>query len=664
MPKLRLLVSTASGSAVRRTPWGDTRTPPQRLLLLPGQTEADVIDRLRGSEFGDPGLPLHDAESPGGGVPVGWADAVFDLALWRGRVDSLADDSGRGPELLAALRSRPDTLAGSAGSFSPTVVNGLLARAEAFPGHPGLSDQRQTGAAYPTEVRNLDPQWSHAAAVVDGVVARRRLIASLAADEAHDLDLLSREYPGVGQFLATEVGRALGMTDAKAGGLIDRAQTLARRLPETLHALGAGRISVDVADAVLAATAETTDGVAAAVEAAVVPKAGGRTYQQVYQSCAYRVARLDAEASRRRHEKAVSERHVRRRVLQDGMAELAVVSSAQDIVAIWQTLTAFAEHAKATGDGRDMGNRRVDALVELCIGALERFAGWNTAAPAAQPEPVGAPGARRIRPHRTRKRRAQVRVTMPLAALLGGDSPAWLEGHGWITAAQARQIAADAELTRLVCDPLTGVVIDAGHSVYRPPEALARKVRARDQTCVMPGCQRPADHCDIDHVMPSRPDPRTGRPTHGRTDGVNLGPECRHHHLCKDGMGWDLARHPDGSYTWTSPLGRTYTREPVDVLGDPEYAGGRPRADPPELDADVEHGRRDNPAVESRVDAVDALPVDENDNNTVNDDDAESDDRTWEEADWRAGIRRAQEIADTERQQPRPEPQSDEPPPF
>ena len=135
MPKLRLLVSTASGSAVRRTPWGDTRTPPQRLLLLPGQTEADVIDRLRGSEFGDPGLPLHDAESPGGGVPVGWADAVFDLALWRGRVDSLADDSGRGPELLAALRSRPDTLAGSAGSFSPTVVNGLLARAEAFPGH-------------------------------------------------------------------------------------------------------------------------------------------------------------------------------------------------------------------------------------------------------------------------------------------------------------------------------------------------------------------------------------------------------------------------------------------------------------------------------------------------------------------------------------------------
>src|SRR6478609_7677664 len=515
MPTLRLAVSTASGSAVRQAARGDCRTGPQRVLLLPGQTEADVIDRIRGTEFGEPGLPQHESGSPGGGAPVGWTDAVLDLALWRGRIKGLAIDPARAPELLAALRSRPDTLAGPAGSCSPTVVSGLLANAEAFPGHPGLSDQRQTGADYPTCVANLDSQWSHAAAVMDGLVARRRLMASLAADEARDLDLLSREYPGVDQFLATEVGRALGMTDSKAGRLIDRAQTLARRLPLTLHALGAGRISVDAADAVLAATAETTDGVVAAVEAAVIPTAVGRTYQQVHQSCAYRVARLDAEASRRRHEKAVSQRHVRRRVLEDGMAELAVISTAQDIAAIWQALTAFAEHAKARGDDRDVGNRRVDALVDLCIGALDRFAGWNAGrlpAPFGLPESSGAESDpetdslrsatsrgcacggcscdrprdnRRSRRNRTRRRRAQVRVTMPLSALLGGDAPAWLEGHGWIAGEQARQIAADAELTRLVCDPLTGLVVDAGRTVYRPPEVLAREVRARDQTCVM-----------------------------------------------------------------------------------------------------------------------------------------------------------------------------------
>src|SRR6185312_8278921 len=251
MPVLRLAVSTARGSAVPAAARGDCRTAPQRVLMLPGQTEADIVDRVMGNEFGNPGLPQHDSTSPGGGVPAGWADAVFDLASWRGRVVSLADDPARAPELLATLRSRPDTLAGPVGSYSPTVVNGLLARAEAFPGHPGLSDLRQTGADYPTQVANLDPQWSHAAAVMDGVVARRRLMASLAADEARDLDLLSREYPGVEQFLSTEVGRALAMTDAKAGHIVDRAQTLARRLPVTLRALSVGRISVDAADAVL-----------------------------------------------------------------------------------------------------------------------------------------------------------------------------------------------------------------------------------------------------------------------------------------------------------------------------------------------------------------------------------------------------------------------------
>ena len=715
MPVLRLAVSTACGSGVRTAAWGDCRTAPQRVLLLPGQTEGDVVDRLMSTEFGDPGLPQHDCTSPGGGVPVGWADAAFDLAAWRGRVTGLADDPGRAPELLAALRSRPDALAGPAGSYSPTVVNGLLARAEALPGHAGPSDQRQTGADYPTAAPNLGAEWSHAAAVVDGVVARRRLMASLAADEARDLDLLSREYPGVDQFLATEVGRALGMTDARADRLIDRAQTLVRRLPATLHALGTGRISIDVADAVLAATVETTDGVAAAVEAAVVPKATGRTYQQVYQSCAYRVMRLDAEASRRRHEKAVSQRHVRRRVLEDGMAELAVISTAQDIAAIWQALTAFAEHAKARGDDRDVGNRRVDALVDLCIGALDRFAGWDA---GRLPAPFGLPESsvaesgsetdslrsatargcacggcscdrpmdnRRSRRNRTRRRRAQVRVTMPLSALLGGDAPAWLEGHGWISGEQARQIAADAELTRLVCDPLTGLVVDAGRTVYRPPEALARKVRARDQTCVMPGCPRPADLCDLDHVVPAKPHPRTGKPTEGPTDQDNLGPGCRHHHLCKDGMGWDVVRHPDGSYTWTSPLGRDYVREPVDLLGDPEYARGGPGADhraaasgTDGLDHEVEDGdvgsvdladedigNVGNAEDVGRADqADDSAGIGTANVGTANVDTAEDDERAWEEADWRAGIRRAHEIAEFERLRSQPKPPSDEPPPF
>lgn len=79
----------------------------------------------------------------------------------------------------------------------------------------------------------------------------------------------------------------------------------------------------------------------------------------------------------------------------------------------------------------------------------------------------------------------------------------------------------------------------------------------------MPGCSQPADRCDIDHVIPARPDPVTDLPTLGPTVAENLAPECRHHHLAKDGNGgFHLKRHPDGSYTWTTPLGREYRHQP------------------------------------------------------------------------------------------------------
>jgi hypothetical protein len=78
----------------------------------------------------------------------------------------------------------------------------------------------------------------------------------------------------------------------------------------------------------------------------------------------------------------------------------------------------------------------------------------------------------------------------------------------------------------------------------------------------MPICGQPAHRCDTDHIIAARPDPTTGLPTHGPTTADNLAPECRHHHLAKDGGGgYSLVRNPDGAYTWTTPLGRTHRRE-------------------------------------------------------------------------------------------------------
>ena len=92
-------------------------------------------------------------------------------------------------------------------------------------------------------------------------------------------------------------------------------------------------------------------------------------------------------------------------------------------------------------------------------------------------------------------------------------------------------------------------------SGYRPSAKLARFVRARDLTCRLPGCNAPAEFCDIDHVVPY---------PIGPTHASNLACLCRkHHHLKTFWAGdWALTLTSDGTAIWTSPTGRTYTTFP------------------------------------------------------------------------------------------------------
>jgi hypothetical protein len=95
-----------------------------------------------------------------------------------------------------------------------------------------------------------------------------------------------------------------------------------------------------------------------------------------------------------------------------------------------------------------------------------------------------------------------IRVVVSLQTLLGdSDEPAELAGYGPIPASLARLIAADPDGTwqRMVTDPL-GHLIDLGRTRYRPPKLLADHVRARDQTCAFPTCNRQAESCELDHV--------------------------------------------------------------------------------------------------------------------------------------------------------------------
>ena len=48
--------------------------------------------------------------------------------------------------------------------------------------------------------------------------------------------------------------------------------------------------------------------------------------------------------------------------------------TAQDVAAVWDTYTALADAAHTPGDERDLGNRRVDALVDLTQSVLDHGA--------------------------------------------------------------------------------------------------------------------------------------------------------------------------------------------------------------------------------------------------------------------------------------------------
>jgi hypothetical protein len=159
---------------------------------------------------------------------------------------------------------------------------------------------------------------------------------------------------------------------------------------------------------------------------------------------------------------------------------------------------------------------------------------------------------------------AQVAITVIAEQVsLDGSSenPGYMPGFGAVPAATLRELAATAPLKPVTVPP---PIAEPG---YRPSAALARFVRCRDLTCRFPGCDAPADVCDIDHTIPY---------PQGATHPSNLKLLCRFHHLLKTfntGIGgWTDRQFPDGTVVWTSPSGQVYTTKPGGVLFFPALA--------------------------------------------------------------------------------------------
>ncbi len=142
------------------------------------------------------------------------------------------------------------------------------------------------------------------------------------------------------------------------------------------------------------------------------------------------------------------------------------------------------------------------------------------------------------------------------------DGVGYIAGLGTVSGAHIRDLAADpATLIRPLGDGTdTPLPATQPADPYRPSAALNTYIRARDQYCTWPGCNRPAWDGDLDHITEyDHHDPSKG----GQTTATGLGAKCRFHHLLKtfgdfvDDQ-YDNPDHPGRIVrTVTIPEGRT-----------------------------------------------------------------------------------------------------------
>ncbi|MGH3734719.1 MAG: DUF222 domain-containing protein [Micromonosporaceae bacterium] len=368
-------------------------------------------------------------------------------------------------------------------------------------------------------------------AVLDAAAAVDRVISFAQSVQANLLARVAALRPGQGrqvsEFAADEVAPVLRVSRAHAAARLALSADLSGRLPATLDALRRGEIDLGKARVISEGTGSLEDTVAVAVQDRVLPRAPVQTVPQLRAAVRRAVLRLDPEGARRREKAARGERRVVCTPAPDGMAELYALLPAPEAMAIYDRVSRLARSGAA--DGRTADQRRADCFTDLLLG----------------PE---------------RGVSARVNVTVAASTLLGEDAlPGHLDGYGPIGADTAREIAGGALTTdttwrRLLTDPADGAVTDVGRRGYRPPAALADRVKARDQTCRFPGCRHRADRCDLDHTVPF-PD--------GATSLANLGTLCRHHHRLKHETDWSVTQDSHGRFTWRSPTGREYVTDPA-----------------------------------------------------------------------------------------------------
>ncbi len=337
----------------------------------------------------------------------------------------------------------------------------------------------------------------------------------------------------------TEVALRLGWSTRMGARLVRDGAVMDQALNLVGAALERGEIDYSKARPLLDRLHDLPADLALAVQERVLPDAPMRTPVELARDVERALLVLDPQGCAERAAKARTLRRVNTpRLLPDGMSGLWAVLPAHSAAFIDATLDASARAARAEGDPRTLSQLRADVFASVFTAAADD-AGPTTHVPSEDADP----------PVRVRRPRIQINVTAALSTLLGlDDAPCRLDGHGPLSAEQARALALEGPWRRILVDPLDNTVLDVGRTRYRPPAAMAEHVRARDAECVWPGCVVPAERVDLDHTVAAQ--------RGGPTSAANLGPLCRFHHGLKSDGSYGLEQERPGVFVLTTPTGQ------------------------------------------------------------------------------------------------------------
>ncbi len=315
-----------------------------------------------------------------------------------------------------------------------------------------------------------------------------------------------------------------GLPSGQAADLVRTAQSLQSTLPATRQALANGEVTIHHARTI-ARTARTVGDSAPPDEQAetvgnvesVMLEVGRAVDAGSLTGFASRVRQIaDPDGALLDAQRAHERRWLTTSTTIDGMVS---VDGLLDREAGAVLLTALSAATAPCGpdDHRSSGQRRADALVDICGHALDTGH-------------TGASGG--VRPH--------LLVTTPLSVITGAGSDgtastevAEVAWTGPLTNEATKRLACDAEITRVVVDP-PSQPLDVGRTTRSVPPQLRNALIVRDRGCVAEGCDRPPAWTEAHHIVHWAEG--------GSTSLDNLVLLCRTHHRKVHDAGWQFQK--------------------------------------------------------------------------------------------------------------------------